>query len=79
MLKRIDRLQIAVPDRAAVAEKWIALLGAEPNGEDKIAALGESGTLDFSALVDKTRHFSEINEGFAEMREGKLTRVVLTF
>jgi hypothetical protein len=40
MLKRIDRLQIAVPDRAAVAEKWIALLGAEPNGEDKIAALG---------------------------------------
>lgn len=45
----------------------------------KIAALGESGTLDFSALVDKTRHFSEINEGFAEMREGSLTRVVLTF
>lgn len=46
---------------------------------NKIAALGESGTLDFCALVDKTRHFSEINEGFAEMRAGKLTRVVLTF
>ncbi|MDG1232270.1 MAG: Zn-dependent alcohol dehydrogenase [Pseudomonadales bacterium] len=46
---------------------------------NKIAALGESGTLDFSALVDKTRHFSEINEGFAEMRAGELTRVVLTF
>jgi Zn-dependent alcohol dehydrogenase len=46
---------------------------------NKIAALGESGNLDFSALVDKTRHFSEINEGFAEMRAGELTRVVLTF
>lgn len=46
---------------------------------NKIATLGESGTLDFSVLVDKTRHFSEINEGFAEMRAGKLTRVVLTF
>ncbi len=45
----------------------------------KIASLGESGQLDFSLLVDKTRHFSEINEGFAEMREGLLTRVVLTF
>ncbi len=45
----------------------------------KFASLGEKGQLDFGALVDKTRHFSEINEGFAEMREGKLTRVVLTF
>ena len=45
----------------------------------KIAALGESGQLQFEPLVDKTRHFSEINEGFREMREGKLTRVVLTF
>jgi Zn-dependent alcohol dehydrogenase len=50
-----------------------------PNGFCGVIALGESGTLDFSALVDKTRHFSEINEGFAEVREGKLTRVVLTF
>lgn len=45
----------------------------------KIAALGESGQLQFEPLVDKTRHFSEINEGFKEMREGKLIRVVLTF
>ncbi len=45
----------------------------------KIAALGENGQIDFEPLVDKTRHFSEINEGFAEMRAGKLTRVVLTF
>ena len=45
----------------------------------KIAALGGSGRLQFEPLVDKTRHFSEINDGFREMREGKLTRVVLTF
>ena len=45
----------------------------------KIASLGENGQFDFEPLVDKTRHFSQINEGFAEMREGKLTRVVLTF
>ena len=45
----------------------------------KIAALGENGQFQFEPLVDKTRHFSEINEGFKEMREGKLTRVVLTF
>jgi Zn-dependent alcohol dehydrogenase len=45
----------------------------------KIASLGDQGALNFGPLVDKTRHFSQINEGFAEMREGKLTRVVLTF
>jgi S-(hydroxymethyl)glutathione dehydrogenase/alcohol dehydrogenase len=45
----------------------------------KFAALGEKGQLDFKSLVDKTRPFAEINEGFAEMREGRLTRVVLTF
>ena len=45
----------------------------------KIASLGDRGVLNFDALVDKTRHFSQINEGFAEMREGALTRVVLTF
>lgn len=45
----------------------------------KIADLGDQGQLLFEPLVDKTRHFSEINEGFAEMREGSLVRVVLTF
>jgi S-(hydroxymethyl)glutathione dehydrogenase / alcohol dehydrogenase len=45
----------------------------------KIASLGETGQLQFKPLVDKMRHFSEINQGFKEMREGKLTRVVLTF
>ena len=45
----------------------------------KIATLGESGQLLFEPLVDKTRHFSEINEGFEEMREGRQAPVVLTF
>ena len=45
----------------------------------KIASLGDSGRLRLEPLVDKTRHFSEINQGFAEMREGSLIRVVLTF
>ena len=39
MLTRIDRLQLAVPDRAAAAEGWLELLGAEPAGEDRVACL----------------------------------------
>ncbi len=45
----------------------------------KIAALGESGKLEFEPLVDKIRDFSEINKGFEEMRAGSVTRVVLRF
>jgi Zn-dependent alcohol dehydrogenase len=45
----------------------------------KIASLGDQGQLQSETLVDKTRHFSEINEGYSEMRQGALTRVVLTF
>ncbi|MGE0621226.1 MAG: zinc-binding dehydrogenase [Pseudomonadales bacterium] len=45
----------------------------------KIATLGDNGVLQLTALVDSTRPFSEINEGFAAMREGRLTRVVLIF
>ena len=40
MLTRIDRLQLAVPDRRSAAEGWIELLGAEPAGEDRVACLG---------------------------------------
>ena len=39
MLTRIDRLQLAVPDRKAVASSWVDLLGAEPYGEDRVACL----------------------------------------
>ncbi len=45
----------------------------------KIATLGDQKRLQFAPLVNKTRHFSEINLGFSEMREGCLIRVVLTF
>jgi len=40
MLERIDRIQLAVPDRRAAARGWVALLGAEPAGEDRARALG---------------------------------------
>ncbi|MEN8181948.1 MAG: VOC family protein [Myxococcota bacterium] len=44
MLKRIDRLQMAVPDRDAVAKGWSELLGAEPAGEDRVASLSARRT-----------------------------------
>ena len=44
MLKRIDRLQVAVPDRGVAAESWTRILGAEPAGEDRIACLGAQRT-----------------------------------
>jgi len=74
---------LELPAIMLLREKSIkgSVYGSANPGVDfqKIASLGESGQLDFGPLVDKTRHFSEINEGFAEMREGMLTRVVLTF
>lgn len=57
MLTEIDRLQLAVPDRAAAASGWMALLGAEPVGEDRIAVLG--------ALRMRLR----IGQGFVELLE----------
>jgi S-(hydroxymethyl)glutathione dehydrogenase/alcohol dehydrogenase len=45
----------------------------------KLVALREQGRLDLALMVGKVRPFTEINEGIAEMREGTLTRVVLTF
>jgi S-(hydroxymethyl)glutathione dehydrogenase/alcohol dehydrogenase len=45
----------------------------------KLVALAGQGRLDLASLVSKTRPLAEVNEGIAEMREGTLTRVVLTF
>ena len=45
----------------------------------KIAALAAQGRVDLNTLAGKVRPFAEINEGVAEMKEGKLTRVVLSF
>lgn len=44
MLSRIDRVQLAVPDAALAAEGWIALLGAESAGEDRVAGLAARRT-----------------------------------
>jgi hypothetical protein len=57
MLKRIDRLQVAVPDRGAAAKSWTQILGAEPAGEDRIACLG--------ALRTRLR----LGDGFIELLE----------
>lgn len=45
----------------------------------RLVALAVQGQLDLASLVSKTRPLDEVNEGIAEMREGKLTRVVLIF
>ncbi|MBW2385958.1 MAG: hypothetical protein JRG92_20185 [Deltaproteobacteria bacterium] len=42
MLTRIDRVQMAVPDRASAEQGWIQLLGAEHAGDDEIRGLGAS-------------------------------------
>ncbi|MCZ6783922.1 MAG: VOC family protein [Proteobacteria bacterium] len=39
MLCRIDRVQMVVPDRAAAAAGWEAILGAEHHGDDRVACL----------------------------------------
>lgn len=39
MLSTIDRVQMAVPDAPAVAARWQRILGAEPAGRDRVAAL----------------------------------------
>lgn len=44
MLSRIDRVQLAVPDATMAAEGWIALLGAERAGEDRVAGLAARRT-----------------------------------
>ena len=42
MLTRIDRVQMAVPNRASAARGWTELLGAEHAGDDEIKGLGAS-------------------------------------
>jgi hypothetical protein len=44
MLERIDRLQVAVPDRGSAENCWTRILGAEPAGEDRIACLSARRT-----------------------------------
>lgn len=44
MLRRIDRVQLAVPDRQVVAKAWQILLGAEHDSDDRVECLGASRT-----------------------------------
>ena len=57
MLKRIDRLQVAVPNRSSAAEHWTRLLGAEPASEDRVACL--------AALRTRLR----LGDGYIELLE----------
>ncbi len=57
MLDRIDRVQMAVPDRKAAAACWIAILGAEPDREDRVTTLA----------ARRTR--LRIGQGFVEILE----------
>ncbi len=75
-----DRLSL--PPIMLLTEKSItgSIYGSANPAVDfpKLLALYEQGKLDLDALLSKTRPLAEVNEGIAEMREGKLTRVVLT-
>ncbi len=57
MLTRIDRVQMAVPDRAAAAQGWVQLLGAEHDGDDEIAGFG----------ARRSRY--RLGDGFVELLE----------
>jgi len=76
-----DRLTI--PAIGLLAEKTLtgSIYGScQPSTDfQKILALSETGQFNFEPLVDKVRPFSEINQGFDDMRQGLLTRVVLAF
>ena len=74
---------LSIPPIMLLTEKSItgSIYGSANPAVDfpKLVSLYEQGRLDLEALVGKTRPLAEVNEGIAEMREGKLARVVLTF
>ncbi len=57
MLVRVDRVQMAVPDRAGAAEGWARLLDAEPDREDRLAGLA----------ARRSRY--RLGDGFVELLE----------
>jgi S-(hydroxymethyl)glutathione dehydrogenase/alcohol dehydrogenase len=74
---------LSIPPILLLTEKSIkgSIYGSANPSVDfpKLVALTEQGRLDLLSLVSKTRPLDEINEAIAEMREGRLIRVVLTF
>jgi S-(hydroxymethyl)glutathione dehydrogenase/alcohol dehydrogenase len=74
---------LSIPPVMLLADKSIkgSIYGSANPALDfpKLVSLYEQGRLDLAALAGKTRRLPEVNEGIAEMREGTVTRVVLTF
>lgn len=74
---------LSIPAVLLLTEKSIkgSIYGSANPAVDfqKVVDLAEQGRLDLAALVSKTMPLSAVNDGIAEMREGKLVRVVLTF
>jgi S-(hydroxymethyl)glutathione dehydrogenase/alcohol dehydrogenase len=73
----------SIPSIMLLTEKSIkgSIYGSANPAVDfpRLVALYEEGRLDLSGMVSKTRLLEEINEAIAEMREGKVARVVVTF
>lgn len=73
---------LTIPPVLLLTEKSIkgSIYGSANPAADfpKLVALAAQSRLDLASLVSKTRPLTEVNEGIAEMREGKLVRVVLT-
>jgi len=74
---------VSIPAILLLTEKSItgSIYGSSRPEVDfpRLVALAEQGRLDLGSLVSRTRPLAEVNEAIAEMREGKLVRVVLTF
>lgn len=75
--------KLSIPAIMLLTEKSIkgSIYGSADPAADfpKLAVMYEQGRLDIESLVGNTRPLSEINDGIAEMRDGQLTRVVVTF
>jgi Zn-dependent alcohol dehydrogenase len=73
----------SVPSIMLLTEKSVkgSIYGSANPAVDfpKLVALYEQGRLDLQTLAGKEMPLSQVNDGVAAMREGKLTRVVLTF
>ncbi len=74
--------QLSVPAVMFLSEKSLkgSAYGSANPARDfpYLVSLADQRRIDLAVLVGKTRPFEEINEGIKEMREGKLTRVILT-
>ncbi len=77
------RDQLVLPAVLLLTERSIkgSIYGSADPAVDfaRLVELYDRHELDLAALTGRTRPLDEVNEGIAEMREGRTTRVVLTF